>query len=93
MFDYSATDPELPGFSTHIWVMNADGTHAHPLMAPALSGFDVEARWQPIGGLITFTRIRKGSRDIQWEAVYVVNADSTNPRQLTSWGLAPEHPP
>jgi len=92
VFDYSATDPNLPGFSTHLWVMSADGTNAHPLLAPPLAGFDTEPRWQPTGGLITFTRIRKGSNGIQQEAIYVVNADGTNPRQLTSWGLAPEHP-
>jgi len=93
VFDYTATDPNLPGWpGTRLRVMNADGTNAHPLMAPALAGFDVEPRWQPTGGLITFARIRKGSRGIQQEAVYVVNADGTNPRQLTSWGLAPEHP-
>jgi len=41
VFDYAATDPNLPGFTTRLQVMSADGT---------------------------------------------------NPRQLTSWGLAPEHP-
>lgn len=91
VFDYSDLDPNLP-FSTALWVMNADGSNAHPLMTPELSGFDVEPRWQPTGGLITFARIRKELRGKQQEAVFVVNADGTNPRQLTSWGLAPEHP-
>ena len=91
VFDYSALDPNLP-FSTALWVMNADGSNAHPLMTPELSGFDVEPRWQPTGGLITFARIRKWLRGIQQEAVFVVNGDGTNPVQLTSWGLAPEHP-
>ena len=44
VFDYTATDPNLPGFATQLWVMNADGTNARPLMTSALSGFDVEPR-------------------------------------------------
>jgi Tol biopolymer transport system component len=92
VFGYSAVEPGMPGFSTHVWVMNVDGTNAHPLMAAALSGFDVEPRWQPGGSLITFVRIRKANNGLQQEAVYVVNADGTAPRQLTSWGLAAEHP-
>jgi Tol biopolymer transport system component len=93
VFDFSPiADPNAPGFATHLYVMNADGTNVHPLMDPSVEGFDVEPRWQPSGGLITFARIRKGSLGIQQEAVYVVRTDGTDVRQLTSWGLAPEHP-
>jgi len=92
VFNYSPKDPALPGFSTVLWVMNSDGTNAHPLMTAELSGFDYEPRWQPAGELITFSRIRKYVVGLQQEAVFVVNADGTNPRQLTPWGLAAEHP-
>lgn len=89
VYDYG--DPGAAVFSTALWVMNADGSDTHPLMSPSLSGFDVEPRWQPTGNLIAFTRIRKASTGIQQEALFVVNADGTNPRQLTPWGFAEEH--
>lgn len=92
VFDRGVGDPNEPGFATHLFVMNADGTAPHPLMAPSVQGFDVEPRWQPTGRLITFARIRKGSLGIQQEAVLVVRPDGTGLRRLTSWGLAPEHP-
>ena len=92
VFDFSAMDPNAPGFFTTLMVMNADGTHPHALMAPTLQGFDVEPRWQPTGHLIAFSRIRKGSRGIQQEAVFVVGANGTGVRKLTPWGLAEEHP-
>jgi Tol biopolymer transport system component len=92
VFDFSADDPNAPGFATHLYVMNADGIDPHPLMTPSVQGFDVEPRWQPTGHLITFVRIRKGSQGIQQEAVFVAGVDGAGVRQLTSWGLAPEHP-
>jgi Tol biopolymer transport system component len=93
VFDFSpTTDPNTAGFSTHLYVMNANGTDPRPLLSPSVQGFDVEPRWQPTGDLITFARIRKGTRGIQQEAVFVVKTDGTGLRQLTSDGLAPEHP-
>jgi Tol biopolymer transport system component len=85
-------DPSSPDFSTELWVMHADGSHPHPLMPPRLQGFDVEPRWSPSGDLVTFARIRKFSLGIQQEAVFTVRTDGTDLRQLTSMGLAPEHP-
>jgi Tol biopolymer transport system component len=92
VFDDSPLSPDEPGFAAHLYVMNADGTDREPVMSPSVEGFDVEPRWQPTGHLITFTRIRKFSRGIQQEAVYTVRPDGSGARQLTSWGLAPEHP-
>ena len=93
VFDFSPIiDPNTPGFATHLYLMNADGTNVQPLMSPSDQGFDVEPRWQPRGDLITFARIRKWTTGIQQEAVFVVRTDGTGLRQLTSWGLAPEHP-
>jgi Tol biopolymer transport system component len=31
VFDASRQDPNSPTFHTHLWVMRADGSHAHPL--------------------------------------------------------------
>jgi Tol biopolymer transport system component len=94
VFDFSAMDPNAPGFFTTLMVMNANGTDPHPLMAPSLQGFDVEPRWQPTGNLISYVRIRKyfPPDGLQQEAVFVVGVDGTGTHQLTSWGLAAEHP-
>jgi hypothetical protein len=48
-----------------------------PVAGTPLAGFDVEPRWQPTGGLITFIRIRKCCSGTRQEAIYVVNADGT----------------
>jgi len=93
-FDYGAGDPNaVPDFTTSLWVMNADGTHAHPLLSPSSGGFDIEPHWQPTGRLIAFERIRAylPPDGVQQEAVLVVRPDGTGLRRLTSWGLAPEH--
>ncbi len=69
-----------------------------PVAGTPLAGFDVEPRWQPTGGLITFIRIRKCCNGIQQEAIYVVNADGSGVVDITntpgvlenfpSWGTA-----
>jgi TolB protein len=93
VFD-TVVDPDAPEFFTTLMLMNADGTDPHSLMAPSLQGFDVEPRWQPTGHLITFVRIRKyfPPDGVQQEAAFVVGVDGTGTHQLTSWGLAAEHP-
>jgi Tol biopolymer transport system component len=92
VFDYGPGDPNDPTFSTSLWLMNSDGTGRHPLIPAADGGFDVEPRWSPAGSQITFLRIRKFTQGVQQEAVFVVAADGTGARQVTSNGLAPEHP-
>ena len=92
VFDFGSGDPNQPGFATALWTMNPDGSDRHPLLPAATSGFDVEPRWSPTGALITFVRIRKGVQGVQQEAVFTVRPDGTRLRQLTSWGLAAEHP-
>jgi Tol biopolymer transport system component len=92
VYDIGVGDPNGPDFSTRLQVMNADGSDSHALLPPAQQGFDVEPRWSPAGDLITFVRIRKFVTGVQQEAVFTVAPDGTGLHQLTSWGLAPEHP-
>jgi len=91
VFDYSPTfPPDDPNFATDIYVMNSDGTNPHPVTT---GFFDVEPRFSPDGTRIVFSRIRKvAGNGFQQEAIFIVNADGSNPRQLTAWGLAEEHP-
>jgi Tol biopolymer transport system component len=91
-FDYSPeANPDAPGFHTSIYIMDAAGTNPRPLLANA-STFDVEPKISPDGARVAFVRIRKYNRGLQQEAVFVVDIDGTDERQLTSWGLAAEHP-
>lgn len=92
VFDVGIGDPNGPNFSTQLQVMNVDGSDAHALLPSALQGFDVEPRWSPSGDTIAFVRIRKFVTGVQQEAIFAVGVDGTGVRQLTSWGLAPEHP-
>jgi tricorn protease-like protein len=92
VFDLGIGDPNGPDFFTQLQVMNVDGSDPHPLLSPAEQGFDVEPRWSPSGNLITFARIRKYVTGVQQEAVFTVGTNGIGLHQLTSWGLAPEHP-
>jgi Tol biopolymer transport system component len=54
-----------------IWVVNADGTRAHPLRkTPQLWEFDVD--WSPAGDRIAFTDLRRGSI---WGRLRVMSTD------------------
>lgn len=91
-FDYSPiTDSETPGFHTSIYLMNSDGANPQPLL-PQADTFDVEPKISPRGDQIAFVRIRKLNTGVQQEAVIVARMDGTGERQITSWGLAAEHP-
>ncbi len=91
VFDHSRKDPNEPGFSTRLRVMDADGTNARPLPM-ASRGFDVEPKYSPDGNWIAFNRLRITDEDYT-QAVFVVSTEGRHRvRQLTSWGGIDEHP-
>jgi TolB protein len=93
VFTYSAQSPDDPTFTTSLYIMNSVGSNPHPVMNAAVAGFDVEPRFSPDGTRIVFSRIRKyAGNGFQQEAIFVINADGSNLRQLTAWGIAEEHP-
>jgi Tol biopolymer transport system component len=59
-----------------LFVVDADGTDVLPLTTNAF--FDDEPAWSPDGAKIAFTSNRDGNQD-----VFVMNADGTNPVNLT----------
>jgi len=75
-----------------IWIVDADGSSPHRFeMTPACGGGFSDAssagcyspEWSPDGSMIVFTR---SSSDGQTENIYIVNADGTGLRQVTSGG-------
>jgi TolB protein len=92
VFDYSPTAPDDPSFHTSIYLMNSDGSNPH-LLTFTPDTFDVEPRFSPDGSKIVFVRIRKAAGNgFQQEAVVIMNSDGTGVQQLTSDGIAAEHP-
>jgi Tol biopolymer transport system component len=89
-FDASPLSPDDPSFSTSIWVMRADGSHARQVTS---DGFDVEPVFSPDGKRIAFGRITGvTAAGDQLEAVYVVDVDGTHLRQVVPPLAGLEHP-
>ena len=92
--------PDLAFVSTRdgdyaIFEMNADGgaqrrltpREGEPSSAPARLFFQVEPAWSPDASQIAFSSRRSGTLDL-----YVMNADGTGTRQLTSGKANDSHP-
>ncbi len=90
-FDYSPLLPDEPTFHTLIYVMNSDGSNPHAVTRNP-NVFDVEPHFSPDGQHILFTRILPGTDSVlQQNALFVMNADGSDERQLTLWRLFAEH--
>jgi Tol biopolymer transport system component len=63
--------------------MNADGTNIRDLMEPdltrSINHIECTPAWSPDGNEIAFTSSRDGNLEI-----YIMNADGSNPRNLTN---------
>jgi len=69
-----------------IWIMDADGSHQHPITTgPAPK--DQVADWSPDGSKIVFTVGYIGSAGI-----WTIDADGSNPRQLTGCSASDPSP-
>ena len=93
VFDFSpGSDPNAPGFKTHLWTMRADGSDARAL--PMRSrGFDVEPKYAPNGRWVAFGRLRPFANGACCaQAVFIVGTRGHRVRQLTPWRLNSEHP-
>jgi len=80
---------DLPGHSAHsavLWSGLLDGTGVMRLSEPGIDGVyeDYSARYSPDGSYIVFTRVRLDPFN---SAVFRMNADGTDVRQLTPWKL------
>jgi len=91
VFDASHQDPNSSNFRTRLWVVRADGSHAHRL-AMASNGFDVEPRYAPNGRWIAFDRL-KPMPNGQRQAAFVVSTNGKHRvRRLSPWSFSAEHP-
>ncbi len=70
-----------PGYNIAIFVMNADGSRQHRVLH-GRTGFIASPSWSPDGQEIVFVR-QPGNAVNDFE-IWVMNADGTNLRQLTS---------
>jgi len=71
-----------------IWVIStADGTILAKLTSNAN---DIQPNWSPDGRKIAFARYPPGgAREYGPSSIWVMNADGSDPTELTSWGLNP----
>ena len=60
-----------------IWVMNADGSDAHPLTSA--QGRDIEPAWSPDGTRILFASARDDEDNLQ---LYIMDADGSNQHRV-----------
>jgi Tol biopolymer transport system component len=67
-----------------LWVMNADGTAPVKIVAKNTNGWNemTTANWSPDGTKITLAA-KKSSGDLRWH-IFIVNADGSNPTQITT---------
>ena len=76
----TASDSE---FSLHLWVMGADGTDPHMLPGDGITSFS----WSPDGSRIVYSQDTEtqetDSTGIVRSGIYIMNADGSDPQQLT----------
>jgi Tol biopolymer transport system component len=77
-----------PGDPAHVWVVDAAGGDPRPLTSQDGYGIS-EPSWSPNGQLIAYISGQNGDPNSEdppdWnEDVYVMNADGSNPRRVTS---------
>lgn len=79
-------------FFTSIYIMNSDGTGAHPVGVVSPDAFDVEPSYSPDGRHIAFMRLRVDVDGNQQMAIHVMRADGSHVRRITRWDYGVEHP-
>jgi Tol biopolymer transport system component len=73
--------------NTGVYIMNADGSAPHEVVAMAQYAADIDAPiWSPDGKQLLFNVLNSGTGQPKGgRAFFIVNADGTGSRQLTAW--------
>jgi TolB protein len=84
-----AIDAGEPGLPEGIFIVDVSTGGLTQVTANPYGIFDTQPQYSPDGARITFTRIRKFQPHFHGgqTAVFVVNVDGSNLRQLTPWGM------
>ncbi len=77
-------DAPGPEESTQVWVMNADGSGKTRLTKDSLGYRNFWASWSPDGKRIVFTSLVFYTGGVERDAIYVMNADGSGLRNVTS---------
>jgi Tol biopolymer transport system component len=91
----SSRDGDTTGGDPEIWVMNADGTNRFQLTSNTI--FDSAPAWSPDGTQIAFERSQATNSEgtgagYPTDEIWVMNADGSNQRQLTTNNAHDEGP-
>jgi Tol biopolymer transport system component len=73
-----------PQESTQVWVMNADGSGKTQLTKDSLGPRNFLPSWSPDGKQIVFTSVVFYTDGVERDAIYVMNADGSGLRNVTS---------
>jgi TolB protein len=90
-FNYSRLTPDDPDFETRLWVVRANGRHAHRIPMSD-RGFDVEPKFSPDGRWIAFNRLRFPDGGFTQASFVVSTKGKHRVHRLTPWRLNAEHP-
>jgi Tol biopolymer transport system component len=69
---------------SYIWVMDADGSNRTLLTGGVADGFSEDPVWSPNGTKIAFTRTLSSDTVTQNREIYVMDADGSNQKRLTT---------
>ena len=86
---FSAPNGRGSDLGVDLWVVKADGTGLRRVATPEYDGVQfMDPAWSPDGKVIAFTH--RVYSDTEYESVWVVNEDGTNPHLLVDVAFGPK---
>jgi Tol biopolymer transport system component len=86
---FSAPNDRGSGLGVDLWIVNADGAGLRRIATPKDDDVQfMDPTWSPDGKVIAFTH--RVYSDTEYESIWVVNEDGTNPHLLVDVAFAPK---